>query len=131
MGAVDPASLYRRRWKSVKLLTGYAELNKPSAHPQMPISQSIVLGRALPGVHSEMVDFGPRQGHPRRTLHRAKICRLWMDTILHFAAQVLNPPSRSIARTLAQELDKICDIHLKSMKKLSLWRVSIVGSSPN
>jgi len=36
-----------------------------STHPQMPISQSIVLGRALPGVHSEMVDFGPRQGRTR------------------------------------------------------------------
>ena len=31
----------------------------------MPICQSIVLGRTLPGVHSEMVDFGPRQGRTR------------------------------------------------------------------
>jgi hypothetical protein len=37
----------------------------PSFHPEMPISQSIVVERALPGVHSEMVDFGPRQGRTR------------------------------------------------------------------
>jgi len=36
-----------------------------SAHPKMPICQSIVRGRALSGVHSETVDFGLRQGRTR------------------------------------------------------------------
>ncbi len=38
---------------------------RTSAHPQIPIYQSMTLGGALSGVRSEMVDFGPRQGRTR------------------------------------------------------------------